>query len=67
MNNLKKIRKEQGISQGRLAMMLGVTQGAVSQWETGRAAPNMFVLKKLAVILQCTVDELLADPKEAEA
>ena len=36
-----------------------VTQGAISQWETGKSFPRAELLPKLADILGCTVDELL--------
>lgn len=57
--NLEKIRKEKGISQCDLALSLGVTQGAVSMWESGACMPSSKKLLKLAVVLGCTVDELL--------
>lgn len=59
MTNLKNIREKKGISQAQLAAMLGVTQGAVSAWETGRWEPSIDALKKIAQILEVTVDELI--------
>lgn len=62
--NLSELRKNKGISQEELAKALGVTQGNISAYETGRWEPSIQMLKKLASILDCTVDELLTDPKE---
>lgn len=59
MTNLKIIREKKGISQAQLAMMLGVTQGSVSAWETGRWEPSIDMIRKIAQILDVTVDELI--------
>ena len=63
----KSIRVKHGMSQIELAETLGVTQGAVSQWETGQSIPRGATLLRLAEALNCTVDELLrsaTDTKE---
>ena len=60
MMNLKKLRKKAGLSQAEVAERLGVTQSAVSQWESGCCRPREEVLAKMAQIYQCTADELLA-------
>lgn len=39
-NNVAYYRKRFGMSQQELAVRMGVTQGAVSQWECGRTSPN---------------------------
>ena len=59
MTNLRAYRKASGISQERLAELLGVTQGAVTQWECGRTHPGYTRLLKLADLLGVTVDELM--------
>ena len=62
--NLEKFRKTKGISQCDLASSLGVTQGAVSMWESGACMPSSKKLLQLATILDCTVDELLKGVKK---
>ena len=62
MSSLLKLRKKAGLSQQYIAAYLGVTQGAVSQWEKGQAMPSADKLPQLAQILGCTVDELFARP-----
>lgn len=62
---LKKQREKRGITQAELAKKLGVTQEAVTKWETGRNKPRASTLIKLAEILDCSVDELLKEEKEA--
>jgi len=61
----KKLRKMSGLDQTFVAEQLGVTQGAVSQWETGETLPRAELLPKLAALYNCTTDELLAsEPKK---
>jgi transcriptional regulator with XRE-family HTH domain len=62
MEQLKQIREAKGISQKEFASALGVTESAVSHWESGRYLPTTNKLQKIASILDCTVDELLKDP-----
>ena len=53
------LRREKGLTQAQLAAMLGVTNKAVSKWETGEAMPETSQLVPLARIFGVTVDELL--------
>ena len=55
---IKKMREKAKLSQEKLAELLGVTQGAVSQWESGEVSPTTDKLPELAKILGCTIDEL---------
>ena len=48
-----------GLTQKELAEQLGVTNKAVSKWETGGGMPDVSVLKELSQILEVSVDELL--------
>lgn len=59
-------RELRGITQVVLAKKLGVSQGAVSNWENGDRKPDVFMMKQIAEILDCTVDELLTEPKKEE-
>ena len=58
-NLIAALRSEKGLSQSELGLMLGVTNKAVSRWETGRGYPDTALLLKLSEILGITVDELL--------
>lgn len=57
--SLSKYRKAAGISQEKLADMLGVSRQAVSKWETGETQPEMANLLAICKILKVTPDELL--------
>ena len=63
LTKIKEMRKRINLTQGDLATQLSVTQGAVSQWETGLTNPTLEMLVKIAAVLRCTVDELLSDEK----
>jgi len=58
--SLKKLRHRAGLRQTDTAALLGVTQSAVSQWESGNCRPKAELLPKMARIYRCTADELLA-------
>lgn len=57
---IAKRRKAIGMTQKELAECLGVTNKAVSKWETGGGMPDISVLQELSRILEVSVDELLA-------
>lgn len=59
--NLENIRKEKGLTQLGLAKNLKVDQSTVSKWEKGVASPNIQMLKKIAQILNCTMDDLISE------
>lgn len=53
------LRKEKGITQAELAEKLGVTNKAVSKWETGESMPETAQLLPISQIFGVSVDELL--------
>ena len=61
------LRKQQGLTQSQLAERIGVTDKAVSRWETGKGFPDVSLLQPLAEALGTSVTELLAgEPLTAE-
>lgn len=60
------LRKEKGWSQTELAERLGVTNKAVSRWETGRGYPDVELLPLLARELGVTISELLEGERSPE-
>jgi transcriptional regulator with XRE-family HTH domain/DNA-directed RNA polymerase subunit RPC12/RpoP len=52
-------RKEQGLTQAQLAEALGITDRAVSKWETGRSLPDASIMLELCGLLKITVNDLL--------
>lgn len=53
------LRKKYGINQEALAKELGLTQTAISKWESGEAKPKIDTIKKLAKIFGVSVAEIL--------
>ena len=53
-------RRARGLTQQQLAEKLGITNRAVSKWETGQGLPDIVLLPDLAAALGVTVDALLA-------
>lgn len=52
-------RKEKGLTQKELANKIGVTDKAVSKWETGLGCPDTAILEILSKELDCSILELL--------
>ena len=52
-------RKEQGLTQLQLAEKLGITDRAVSKWETGKSLPNASLMPELCKLLKITINDLL--------
>ncbi|MBR4961103.1 MAG: helix-turn-helix transcriptional regulator [Clostridia bacterium] len=57
--NIRSLRKEKGITQEKLAEILGVTSQAVSRWESGAGYPDMDQLPGLASLFGVSMDTLL--------
>ncbi len=53
-------RKKNNLTQAQLAEMLGITDRAVSKWETGKSLPDSSVMLELCGILKITVNDLLS-------
>ena len=55
---IKRLREERKISQNKLAETIGVSDKAVSRWETGRGYPDITLIEPLAQALGVSVIEL---------
>ena len=58
VNRLKVARAEKGLSQGDLAILVGVTRQTISAIETGRYCPSALLAFLLAERLEKPVGEL---------
>ena len=52
-------RKEKNMTQEEVAEKLNVARQTVSKWETGETVPDTDSLKKLAILLEFSVDDAL--------
>lgn len=58
-DNLKRIRKENNLSQEQLAEKLGVSRQSVSKWESNQAYPEMDKMLQLCEMFNLNMDDLL--------
>lgn len=58
-DNIRKYRKEKGMSQEELAVRLHVVRQTVSKWENGLSVPDAEVLIRMADLLEVPVSKLL--------
>lgn len=64
--SLAKLRRKAGLSQERLAEIIGVTTMSISNYESGRNDPSARVLVAMAKALNVTVDALVSEIQEGE-
>lgn len=57
-DSIKFLRIRKGLTQVELAKEVGVTFPTVSAWETGKSIPSPRHLKKLATVLDCSVEQI---------
>ncbi|MBR7071689.1 MAG: helix-turn-helix domain-containing protein [Clostridia bacterium] len=57
---IKVLREQKGLTQNALAEKLGVSDKAVSKWETGKGYPDITLLEPLAACLHVSLTELLS-------
>ena len=67
--NISRLRKQNGLTQERLAEALGVSFAAVSKWERGAATPDLTLIANMADLFSVSLDgrslERLGDASEA--
>ncbi len=57
---IKELREKNKMTQSRLAEALGVSDKAISKWETGRGYPDITLLEPIAELFHVSVTELIA-------
>ena len=59
--NLKYLRKREGMTQEDLAEKLNVSRQSVTKWESGQALPDIEKVKEIAYMFSVSVDALIGD------
>jgi len=57
--NIRRLRRENNLTQEKLAGLVGTTMHNVGNWERGNGTPNPEMLVRLKRALNCTYEELL--------
>lgn len=57
---IKECRKEQGLTQEKLAEKLNISYKTVSKWECGNGLPDVSLMQPLCELLHISVNELLS-------
>lgn len=65
--NIKKLRESHKLTQEEFGKIVGVTDKAVSSWETGAKAPRMGVIQKISDYFNINKSAILDDPIESNA
>ncbi len=65
--NIANLRRANGMTQEKLAEIIGVSAQSVSKWETGTTMPDIMLLPVLADIFGVTVDAMYGRIKTDEA
>ncbi|MFG6370093.1 MAG: helix-turn-helix domain-containing protein [Lachnospiraceae bacterium] len=68
-NSFFHARKKSGLTQEEVAQKLGVSRQTISKWETDETLPDIRQSKKMAVLYNISLDELIkfdVDVKEIE-
>ena len=65
-NTISFYRKQKNMTQEALAQQLGVTNQAVSKWESDQCCPDLFLLPRLADLFEISMDELFGRPPKAQ-
>lgn len=59
-STIKKLREAKGITQSQLAEEIGVSDKAVSKWETAKGLPDITLIEPIAKFLGVSVMELMS-------
>ena len=61
IERLKELRAQKGLSQAQLAKATGLSQSAITYWETGKRIPNAHAVIILARSFDVSTDYLLGE------
>lgn len=59
-DNLKKLRKEKGLTQVQFAKEFNISSGTIAMWETSKREPDIETIIKIAGFFNCSVDYLIS-------
>lgn len=65
-DRLAELRKQRGLTQEALAAQIEITKTQVYRYESGASQPTLDVIKKIAVTLSVTTDQLIFEEDERQ-
>ncbi len=65
-NNLEKLRKEYGVSQEELAMILKVSRQTIGSLEKGQYNPSILLAYKISRYFKKPIEEIFIDEEEEQ-
>lgn len=65
-DRLANLRKQRGLTQEALSDLIEITKTQVYRYESGTSQPTLDVIKKIAVALSVTADELIFEVEERQ-
>ena len=63
---LKSLRESVGVSQAKLAALMGVTQASVNRYENGQSSPPLKILRWYADFFDVSLDYIFARTEQPE-
>lgn len=63
---LKSLRESVGVSQAKLAALMGATQASVNRYENGQSSPPLKILRWYADFFDVSLDYIFARTKQPE-
>ena len=61
---MRRLRKDAGYTMKKLGELVGVTESAIGQYETGKRKPEYDTLMKICRLLKCDAADLFRDEEE---
>lgn len=65
-DTLRRLRKQEGMTQPQLAQRLGISRSTISMYERGEREPDLAQLQRIADLFQADTDQLLGRSTPAE-
>lgn len=59
LTQLRELRKKNNLTLGQVAKEIGVSESCICLYEKGIRRPNIERLAKIAIILNCSIDEVV--------
>lgn len=55
---LDELRRKKGLTQKQLSLKLGISQQAISFYESGKKRPSIEIIQKLSIYLDCSINDI---------